>query len=227
MTKLKRSLLNPATEKIKIRNVWRVRDSGIVVETQGEEDLQKLIDNPELKENGFTVEKPGKRRPKLIVYDVPKSMSEDELLEAIYDQNEETVGAEETQFREKFKLAFRIGGNRQGEFVNWIADMRHNLRRSGRLFIGWNSCRVQDFVGLSRCYKCQNYGHIAKNCIQEKDTCGHCGADGHRARDCPKKNEPGICILRKRALNGPPTVTSVQKPQVPKISGIRQPAIPK
>lgn len=85
-----------------------MRDSGIVVETQGEEDLQKLIDNPELKENGFTVEKPGKRRPKLIVYDVPKSMSEDELLEAIYDQNEETVGAEETQFREKFKLAFKV-----------------------------------------------------------------------------------------------------------------------
>lgn len=39
----------------------------------------------------------------MIVYDVSTSMSEGELLQAIYDQNEETVGAPEfTQFKEKF-----------------------------------------------------------------------------------------------------------------------------
>ncbi|KAG2743040.1 hypothetical protein P692DRAFT_201724237, partial [Suillus brevipes Sb2] len=34
-----------------------------------------------------------------------------------------------------------------------------------------------------RCAKCQNFGHIARNCKAASDTCGTCGAQ-HRTSDC-------------------------------------------
>lgn len=43
------------------------------------------------------------------------------------------------------------------------------------------------------------YGHIAKYCRQDSVVCGHCGEDGHEMKDCCKRQEPGICILCKRA----------------------------
>ncbi|PPR03263.1 hypothetical protein CVT24_012827 [Panaeolus cyanescens] len=35
-----------------------------------------------------------------------------------------------------------------------------------------------------RCLKCQRYGHFAKECTQDEDTCGHCAQKGHRTKFC-------------------------------------------
>ncbi|KAG0692616.1 hypothetical protein DFH29DRAFT_817331 [Suillus ampliporus] len=38
-----------------------------------------------------------------------------------------------------------------------------------------------------RCAKCQNYGHIVKECIYHKDTCANCSGE-HRTSECNDKN---------------------------------------
>jgi len=36
----------------------------------------------------------------------------------------------------------------------------------------------------TRCLKCQGWNHFAKECLEEKDTCGNCAKE-HRTSDCP------------------------------------------
>lgn len=36
----------------------------------------------------------------------------------------------------------------------------------------------------TRCLKCNYYDHMAKECLAKEDTCGTCGANGHRTNDC-------------------------------------------
>ena len=42
----------------------------------------------------------------------------------------------------------------------------------------------------SRCYNCQEWGHISKECAKAKvDRCWNCGKGGHQAKGCPSKQE--------------------------------------
>lgn len=63
------------------------------------------------------------------------------------------------------------------------------------MYVGWAACRVEDYLGVSRCYKCQGLGHIAKFCRVKDDVCGHCSQTGHQLRECPKKGESPECGL--------------------------------
>lgn len=194
-------IVNPVADNIKIKNVRRLGQGGVAVETATSEDAAKVMAHMELKNKGFKAEIPGRRGPRVIVHDVDRALTEEQVMEAILRQNdfnEDDAAAFKTQFR----LRFRDGRPRE-DLVDWVAevspDARTRLRKRERLYIGWTACRVQDFIAVSRCFKCQLYGHIAKYCRQSGMVCGHCGEDGHGIKECNRKDSPAICILCKRA----------------------------
>ena len=99
-------------------------------------------------------------------------------------------------FRSGCAIKFRTG-NKGREVTNHVmevtGEVRTRLLQRGRIFIGLRACRVEDFKGVSRCYRCQRFGHIQARCRGEK-RCGHCGAEGHEYRECPRKGEKAICV---------------------------------
>ena len=49
----------------------------------------------------------------------------------------------------------------------------------------WHYERVEEYVYRpQQCFKCQNYGHVAKFCRQETDRCANCGQLGHIKSSC-------------------------------------------
>ena len=76
-------------------------------------------------------------------------------------------------------------------------------KQGDRLFVGAQAvCKVWDSYYVSRCYKCQEYGHQSKQC-SNNPACGHC-AGGHETRDCTKHtNSRPCCINCKRANKSP------------------------
>lgn len=59
---------------------------------------------------------------------------------------------------------------------------REQMMEEGRIKIGWKICKVQDYLGILRCYKCCGYYHFAKDCKKE-ETCGNC-AGKHSTKKC-------------------------------------------
>ena len=56
----------------------------------------------------------------------------------------------------------------------------------------YNSLQLRPFKDKKdplRCLKCQRWGHLAKTCKEEKDTCGSCAGE-HHTSSCPSTSPP-------------------------------------
>ena len=183
---------NPQKEKVQIKNIRKTK-LGLVVETATEEDLQKLEKNASISSK-FVLERPQKRRPRVIIYDVPRDVKEEELSMAVFEQNN-ALASSASDLAVNFKPKFRTG-KKDSETTNWVVevgpDVRKVLLNARKLFIGWRACKVQDYLLVARCFKCQGFGHIAKHCDRE-EVCSHCADSGHKSADCTKKSHGKKC----------------------------------
>ena len=145
-------------------------------------DLQRLKEQPTIKKSK-TVElvEQRKRRPRMIMYDVSRNATK-ENLQAALAQNE-LEGEGEVQF------LFQTGPREDTEKCHWVVEVtpraRTRLLNTGRFFYEFTSHRVKDFVVATRCMKCMKYGHIAKVC-QSGERCTKCGDNKHKTADCKK-----------------------------------------
>lgn len=145
-----------------------------------------------MKEAGLATKTPSQILPRAVIYDVPREMEPKDIQASIKKQNASRISKEEA---EGIKFCFKTG-RKDTEEANWVVEVSPKTREkllSGKLFIGWNACKVRDFVALSRCYKCQGFGHIAKHCKRSTETCGHCASQGHDVKSCPNKTKPLTC----------------------------------
>jgi hypothetical protein len=57
-----------------------------------------------------------------------------------------------------------------------------SLLSVGRIYIGWDSCRVYQHIDILRCFKCNHFGHMAIKC-EGAVCCADC-AENHETKDC-------------------------------------------
>ncbi|KAK1134261.1 hypothetical protein K0M31_012043 [Melipona bicolor] len=65
------SSLASAKEKLKIRGVKKIANNGVLVEIATKEDLERVLKSKNLQAAGFVTGLPAKKKPRIIVYDVP------------------------------------------------------------------------------------------------------------------------------------------------------------
>lgn len=197
------SLIDPCKDKIRIKGVRKRGDGKISIETATEDDLRKIVENEKMKMEGLVVSRNGALNPKVVIYDVPRQMEQEKLAGIVRVQNESLLGKLDKkvpvekiieEFAKEFIPRFRIGA-KEGPLTNWVVEVsprvRNILRRSDeiRLYLKWQSCKVYDYRGVTRCYNCQIYGHVAKYCIQKEKTCSFCSIIGHTVAECQSKKE--------------------------------------
>ncbi|KAF2888572.1 hypothetical protein ILUMI_17601 [Ignelater luminosus] len=89
-----------------------------------------------------------------------------------------------------YKKAFKIGARNQNT-TNWVLKINPEIRKilitRGRVCFGQTACPVADFIRISRCYKCQRFGHISKFC-KSRSQCGICSSVSHETNECGVKN---------------------------------------
>lgn len=202
---LLKAAINPAEDGFKVVRMRRIKKKGVLVQAEQERDIERMIDGTlgrKLDAGGLKAAIPTRRGPRILIYDVPRDLEDAELVKTIFELNIKGKGMDLNTFKDQFKLAFRTGPRNRPE-TNWVvnssAAVRNLLRAEGRVYIGWASCRVVDFLGVTRCFRCCAFGHVAAKCSSTAPTCGHCGESGHEKKGCPKGGQPPSCANCKRA----------------------------
>ena len=66
--------LAPAKEKLRISGLKKISNNRVVVETTTKEEMERVLKNEKLREAGLVASIPAKKRPMIIVYDVPAQL---------------------------------------------------------------------------------------------------------------------------------------------------------
>ncbi|KAF6199601.1 hypothetical protein GE061_007627 [Apolygus lucorum] len=192
--------LSPQSVRRRVLNEVDLTKLGVEVTTCKPVDQKLLVvvtNNKErtvlsnaLAKKGFTVtEGKSNSKPHLIkITRVDKSVGKEELLETNWKQNaflRELTSWD--KINSGFIPAFTKGGKQYDE-VTWVVQVSKEVRKilidSGSLNILLYRCKVEDFIDISRCFHCQQYGHISTNCKASTHTCGFCAGE-HNTRECP------------------------------------------
>lgn len=196
--KLVQNIIKPDELKLHVRALRKTKNGGVIISTDRKDDLEKLKKSQLLKTSGLKLEETAKRKPRIILLGVPSNITDKEVFECLYEQN--IVDNHPSTTRDTFLNSVKLShksGKKEAPTCNFIvevtADLRRALIQQQRVFINWTSCPVRDFTLLTRCYKCQQYGHSAKYCRDTDPTCGHCGGVGHSIKECPKRSEEAKC----------------------------------
>ena len=208
------TLVNPRKRGMQVKAVKPIHGNGIAVETTTPEALKELVDNPKLRDAGLQTRTPTVKNPRMIIFDVPREMSENDILKSMRKQNAKVTEGMENDG--DFSLCFRTG-RKDSDETNWVAEvspkLREKLLEANKVFLGWNACKVRDFLAVSRCFKCQGFGHIAKHCRHKEEVCSHCTEEGHGAKTCPKKTQSAVCVnCRRFGLKGGHAASSKECP---------------
>lgn len=191
-----------------MRDVIKLRDKSALLNLESEQDV-KLVEEG-TGESLVTV-RPGKISPRIIIFDVPKILQEDELISQLLNKNCANVGPI-NELKSEIKTLFRVKAKQGSNNAKDNSSKNHivlsvsgricrALVGIGRVFVDFNSFRVQEFVSITRCFRCQGFGHTSTVCRRDKVICSYCGGEGHNHKDCQNKSGAPCCFNCKLKKN--------------------------
>ncbi|KAJ8674698.1 hypothetical protein QAD02_010484 [Eretmocerus hayati] len=159
---------DPRSSKLRVKSVRTTRD-GLAVDVASQAGLDKIASSNNLTDKCLTASIAELRKPKVIVYDVDKDISNMDSVDMLYEQNEElSPGMQKNDLANGVTVRFKGRPGQNKETVNWVIGVapaiRNVLITAGRVYLGYSSCRVNDHISVPTCYKCQAYGHVSKHC---------------------------------------------------------------
>ena len=201
LNQVKQSLQNSG---IPVTSCQSRKAGGLVVKFPSKEALEKatstvassLGDDPVLR-----VSEPKKALPKMTIPNIPKAMSDEDILDSILRKNANIKRLVDRGHAFSVLLTLKREDTKTA-VVKLAPEIRSEIVSSGsRVFVGLTRCRVYDRVWVRQCYHCQGFSHIAENCSKKEQdpVCVYC-AGSHRSKDCTNKSNPK-CINCKTAKN--------------------------
>ena len=181
--------VNPTQLKIGIRSMKSVKDGRIIIESGSKEEIDLLSKKiTEKCSHVLEVHTPSLRKPNIIIYDVPEDIGTDNLAATILTQNPE-LHLTMDSIRPKYSF------KNKKKIKNVIAEVEPETWRilaQSKIKLGWQLCKVADYVKVVRCFKCSKYGHQAQVCKGE-EACPRC-AGKHKLQECSAPEGELKCV---------------------------------
>lgn len=100
--------------------IKKISNNGVLVETSTKEEMQHVLSNKKLTSAGLVTSLPAKKKPLLIVYDVPNTFDDKLLLSSLRQQNFE--GDQRENFNDAIRFSHKTG-SRSGETTNYVLEV--------------------------------------------------------------------------------------------------------
>ncbi|XP_035230648.1 uncharacterized protein LOC118202589, partial [Stegodyphus dumicola] len=159
---------------------------GLEVFCNTNEEVLKLQEHIKKAEVQAEVRLRQKRQPRIAIHNVPEHVKPEQLIAEL----SATAGLSARVYKPLFRLK-----ERRANRVKWVLEcttesfgIAINIRR---LFTAWQAHTITEFLGIRRCYRCQQFGHSQDLCRSKKQFCAFC-AGSHNTKVC--QAESPACI---------------------------------
>lgn len=184
--------IDPAT--IAISNVQNMPKGVVAINCVNDDELNKFKDEvTKTLSDKYDVHIPEIRGQRVRISNIEQHMSDEKLIDAIMTQND-FIKNGSLKVISMFENKKRKGSYEaivECDNVNYVTIMN-----SGKINVGWNSCKTKEHGNVTRCFRCCGYNHIASKC-KNKKACLNCG-DDHVAKECTANES--VCINCKIAV---------------------------
>ena len=93
-----------------------------------------------------------------------------------------------------FRKVYRLMRNVNGEKIptaSVLVEFIHLDRLPRKIYVDFCEYRVRDFEPEPvRCFRCQKFNHVARNCVSKVDVCAKCSKH-HPTKECRNEQQPG------------------------------------
>jgi hypothetical protein len=182
--------IDPAV--VPVYDMKTVANGDVIVRCKNKQDLDNCKSKIQQQLGGdYNVVVPKVRCPALKIVGLSVLPTEDELVEKMMAQNafvSQKAKIEVTELKmknEKIFATVRCDGATYGE-----------LMKHGKIAIGWDRCRVYEYVNVMRCYKCAGFHHKAADCRNQM-ACPKCAGD-HELTKCETNRK---CCINCKTMN--------------------------
>lgn len=200
------------TEKVNIENidvaVRKLKHAGqgsIQIECEDENSLKRIQDvaTASLADN-YNVAISEFKRPNILIVGVDeKYLSSQEIFMDKLKSKVKDVGDSEMRFIKKYipknKKNFSV-------LVEVSAETFKYFMTQKRLYLGWDSYPIFEYVNVLRCFKCCRYGHKAEKCRNKEYVCPKCSGS-HRSWEC---NSTNLCCTNCKHANQVLNMSDIQ-----------------
>lgn len=181
--------IKPAVLEVGITAVKNIKEGGVVIKCKNKEEQEKIKKAAEKKlTKNYEIKAPELKNPCIKIIDIQDKLEADELINCILKQNVYL------QDMKNIFLKLRIIKKMRRNYMAIVECdplAYKKIISEGHLCINWSRCRVFEYIGVFRCFKCAGFDHHAENCNSEP-RCLHCASKDHQTEAC--ENDTVKCV---------------------------------
>jgi len=196
-----RQTLNRTKANVTLKNIRDIsKGKGLAIDCETDKDSEELIRSLN-SDKALEVSKPKLKLPKIAVYGVDSEFNETNIVKEICYRNENIQQFLQSQqnkdIDQHLACKFKFRKTRHDGANTWVLEVSPQLRqlliKNRKVKIGYNLCRFSEYLQITRCFGCQQYGHIRANCPSKEAVCGNCGGK-HETKTCDPKKVNILCV---------------------------------
>lgn len=201
--KTRREILDVIKGKMKtseiggpVKGIYSIPSGALVLDCETKEQMDlikgKLQGNEEIKVKGDRTIK-----PTYMLCGIDQGLDAEKVMDEIFEGNPQIFDRDRDRGDQMRLITRRRCRDQTKE--NWLmespAEIFKKVMKRGTLAFDMHKLWVEEHIRPPMCFRCCKYGHLGKNCKEEKEVCYVCAGE-HEGRGC--KEERVACINCKR-----------------------------
>jgi hypothetical protein len=144
--------------------------------------------------NKFVIERCRLKSPTIVIIGAERRQDRDKVTfaESLIGDNPSLAKLATTDITVLYEKKSRLKRDNLSDIIVQLSPTAYStIVANSHLQVALVRCRVDDYVNITQCYRCLEFGHHANSgrCLATDDVCSHCGVSGHRFANCPTKSD--------------------------------------